>query len=303
MNQQQCHLFHNFYRNGWQTALTFSNLDQTPAGKVGGCSPCENSSVVNSRGVGRNFPSDSNAIPPSQQSNENNNKNDVCSANENVVPKLEAASDKLESLSAFKSSHSSAFRPVRSGCISLAPQVIFNKEDDARTEPVQVPITDQRVQVQHHHHHHHHYYHHVHNEQKHQLHKDHDDVSLKNTASATQQPGLSNAFEFPIESQDGNYSQNGSASESNHGSNGQNGSYTAVNAGVTNVESDNGAAGNSGTGDISRGNSSRVDENRIAHREAALTKFRQKRKERCFEKKVTFLSCNAFVQKITPFPP
>ena len=95
----------------------------------------------------------------------------------------------------------------------------------------------------------------------------------------------------PVESNTGTYSVNGSASGSNYGSNGQNGSSTALNPGVTNVESDNGAAGNSGAGGISRKNTgSGSDEGRVAHREAALHKFRQKRKERCFEKKVTHFS-------------
>ncbi|XP_058071130.1 uncharacterized protein LOC131220185 [Magnolia sinica] len=62
----------------------------------------------------------------------------------------------------------------------------------------------------------------------------------------------------------------------------QNGSSIAVNAGGLNTKSDNGvvgksvAAGGSGNG---------VDQNRFAQREDALTKFWQKRKERCFEKK------------------
>lgn len=91
-------------------------------------------------------------------------------------------------------------------------------------------------------------------------------------------------FGGPTEINVGNYSVNGSASGSNHGSNGQNGSSTALNVGATNMEGDNGGAGNSGVGTISGKGSG---EDRLAQREAALTKFRQKRKERCFEKKVT----------------
>lgn len=87
---------------------------------------------------------------------------------------------------------------------------------------------------------------------------------------------------------------NGSASGSNHGSNGQNGSSTALNAGLMNLESDNGVAGNSGDGISRRNGGIGVDEDRVAHREAALTKFRQKRKERCFERRVTHFSLTAF---------
>ncbi|CBI16233.3 unnamed protein product, partial [Vitis vinifera] len=57
------------------------------------------------------------------------------------------------------------------------------------------------------------------------------------------------------------------------------------------MEGDIGAAGNSGAGAISgKGGGNRVEEDRFAQREAALTKFRQKRKERCFEKKVRYQS-------------
>lgn len=85
----------------------------------------------------------------------------------------------------------------------------------------------------------------------------------------------------------GNYSINGSVSGSNHGSNGQNGSCTAATNGATNVESDNGTGGKSGAdGASGSGHGSGIEQNRSAQREAALTKFRQKRKERCYEKKV-----------------
>lgn len=94
-----------------------------------------------------------------------------------------------------------------------------------------------------------------------------------------------------------NGSPNGSASGSNNGSNGQNGhsngqNSAAVTPGGTNGESDTGiGAVKSSTGGASgTGSGSGVDINRTAQREAALTKFRQKRKERCFEKKVRYQS-------------
>ncbi|XP_022765293.1 two-component response regulator-like PRR37 isoform X2 [Durio zibethinus] len=89
----------------------------------------------------------------------------------------------------------------------------------------------------------------------------------------------------------GNHSLNGSASGSNHGSNGQNGSSTALNTGGMNLESEIGVPGKGGTvGGIGFGGSNGVYQNRFAQREAALNKFRQKRKERCFEKKVRYQS-------------
>ncbi|WCJ34599.1 Two-component response regulator-like APRR7 [Euphorbia peplus] len=120
-----------------------------------------------------------------------------------------------------------------------------------------------------------------------------DDTSLKK----------SNVLDGAVEGTGGNYyslnrSGSGSNHGSNHGSNGQNGSSTVVNTGGINLESDNGIAGKSGSGDGSgsgsgsgSGNGNRVvDDNKLSQRAAALTKFRQKRNERCFRKKVRYQS-------------
>jgi pseudo-response regulator 7 len=86
----------------------------------------------------------------------------------------------------------------------------------------------------------------------------------------------------------GNGSMNGSASGSNNGhTNGQSG------AGVTPTANDNsGNIGGSGVDQtmdgMSAGNGICSEQMRFARREAALNKFRQKRKERCFEKKVIY---------------
>lgn len=90
----------------------------------------------------------------------------------------------------------------------------------------------------------------------------------------------------------GNYSFNGSASGSNHGSNEQNGSSTAANNGAANIESDNVTSGKSGTDDGSDIRLGGIEQNRSAQREAALTTFRQKQLERCYEKKVHKLFVN-----------
>ncbi|KAK6126045.1 hypothetical protein DH2020_040159 [Rehmannia glutinosa] len=63
-----------------------------------------------------------------------------------------------------------------------------------------------------------------------------------------------------------------------------NGSSTAINAVGTYAKSDFGQARNSGSGDS--GSGTRIDENKVSQREAALNKFRQKKKERSFKKKV-----------------
>ncbi|KAB2034523.1 hypothetical protein ES319_D04G091900v1 [Gossypium barbadense] len=115
---------------------------------------------------------------------------------------------------------------------------------------------------------------------------------LTKAKGTDQQCGSSNMSSAPhVEANAGNHSSNGSAPESNHGSNGQNGNITALNSRGLNLESENGLLGKGGTvGGIGFGGSNGAHQNRFAQREAALNKFRQKRKERCFEKKVRYQS-------------
>ncbi|KAI3705175.1 hypothetical protein L1987_75409 [Smallanthus sonchifolius] len=139
-------------------------------------------------------------------------------------------------------------------------------------------------QVRHHHHHyHHHHHHHVHKTQQQQELANQDDESSRNM--------MSNGLTTQAEGNAANY---GSASgRSNNKSNGENGSsgdkgnsYAAIAEG-----GDNGVAEKGKTGNLSgSGSASGVDQDRLAQREAALNKFRQKRKERCFEKKVRYQS-------------
>ncbi|KAJ0244040.1 Signal transduction response regulator [Hirschfeldia incana] len=111
------------------------------------------------------------------------------------------------------------------------------------------------------------------------------------------QYGSSNVYNETVEGNNNNnnavnYSVNGSGSGSGHGSNDPYGSSNGMNAGGVNMGSENGA-GKSGSGDGSgsgSGSGNVADENKISQREAALTKFRQKRKERCFRKKVRYQS-------------
>lgn len=248
-------------------------------GKVGSCSPLENGSVKMKAETALNSTS-----PPNQQSNGSSNNNDMASTSKYVTPKPESAiTNKSESTMAFK-----YYNPPQNG--HVCPPVQRKADDVAiNTAQAQTRGSPHQVQVQHHHHYYHHYHHHVHNPQL-----ENDELSQNNMAAAAPQCGSSNicgggAVEGNIANHrgNGNYSVNGSASGSNHGSNGQNGSSTALNAGGQNMESDNGVAGNSGVGGLNgRISGNPMDEDRFAQREAALTKFRQKRKERCFEKKV-----------------
>ncbi|XWS74224.1 hypothetical protein CRYUN_Cryun02cG0197500 [Craigia yunnanensis] len=124
----------------------------------------------------------------------------------------------------------------------------------------------------------------------HQIEKEHHhfqpdhDTSLNIRAITATQCRSSNVFKGASECNIINYSVNGSASGSNYGSHGPNGSSTGLNGERSIMESDNGA-----TGAMSgRSSVSGADEDWIAQRVAALTKFRQKRKERCFEKRVRY---------------
>lgn len=271
---------------------------QGPTGNVGSCSPLDNSSGVIKTETMHNIAYHLSGTLLNQQSNGSSNNNDMASTAETVPPKPEAFNDKSESSSAFKSSHASAFQPVQNGHICSPQQVMPGNVEDVKCNADQAQFrgSHQQVQVQHHHHHHHHYHHHVHSMQQHQSQADHDDVLLKNMAAAAPQFGSSNVVGGQTEGNAGNYSMNGSASGSNQGSNGQNGSDTALNTGLTNIESNNRTAGNSGAGSISgRISGNAVDEDRVAQRVAALSKFRQKRKERCFEKRVTYFCVSVLI--------
>lgn len=261
------------------SALT---ANQAPTGKVGSCSPLDNSSEAAKTESLQNFQPNPNSTPPSQRSRSSSNNSDMVLTTNSAFTKPTVFNDKPEPKSTAKCLHPSA-------ALQPGQQTIKGKAYSALGNTIlsQVRGTNQQVQVQHHHHHYYHHHHHVHNMPQQQLARN-DDLLLKNMKATASQYGSSNALSTSIESNAGNNSLNGSTSGSNHGSNGQNGSTTALNVGGANIESDNGVAMKGGpSGTIVYGSSSGVDRTRFAQREAALNKFRQKRKERCFEKKVT----------------
>lgn len=106
--------------------------------------------------------------------------------------------------------------------------------------------------------------------------------------------GLSNVSDVPMEGHAANYSVNGSISGSHNGSNVQNGTSSAPNVARPNIESGtiikNGAEGGNGSGSGPSGSGNDIRQNQLSQREAAVNKFRQKRKERNFEKKVRYQS-------------
>ncbi|KAK9284061.1 hypothetical protein L1049_012321 [Liquidambar formosana] len=269
-----------------------STANQAPTGNVGSCSPLDKSSEAAKTESIHNFHSDSNGTP-NQRSNGSSNNNDMGSTTDNAFTKQAAFNDKPVPKSTVNCPHPSAFQPVKKHQISPLQPIIPDQADaaNAKTLLAQAKGIRQQVQVQHHHHHYHHHHHHVHNTSQQRQQPNHDDLTLKNMPSEAPQCGSSSVLRALMNGNAGNHSLNGSTSGSNQGSNGQNGSTIFVNNGEINMESDNGIAGKDGAGGISGcGSRSGVDQNRFAQRVAALNKFRQKRKDRCFEKKVRYQS-------------
>ncbi|KAL5711155.1 hypothetical protein ACHQM5_021644 [Ranunculus cassubicifolius] len=241
----------------------YNSPTQTPTAVVGSCSPVGNSSEAMKTDSMYN-----------QRSNESSNNYDMGSTTKNVFT---------------KPPYPSAFQPVQN--TSTCPPLPQKANEVVANTVVAQPSRggQQQVQVQHHHHYHHHHHHHVHNLGD----EDNEDLALSmgGMGGSALQCGSSNMIGGTIEgTTTGNFSLNGSASGSNHGSSRQKGSSNDMNAGGMNIESDNGVVGKSGVGGSGSGSGSGVDQNRSAQRVAALTKFRQKRKERCFERKVRYQS-------------
>ncbi|GLT70071.1 hypothetical protein SLA2020_421720 [Shorea laevis] len=271
-----------------------SAANQSPAGNVDSCSPVDNSSEAAKTDSMKNLQSNSNSMPPKQQSNGSSNNNDMGSTTNNAFTKPAGFSDRQTPKCVIKPLHpSSAFQPVQNGHVSAPQPMIQGNSDAAKPNMrlIQARGMNQQVQVQHHHHHYHHCHHHVHNMPKHQQLDNHDNIPPQNMAAAAPQCGSSNLSGAPnLEGNACNFSFSGSASGSNHGSNGQNGDGPALNTRVINVESGIGVPEKGGAGGGIGFRSSCVDQNRSTQREVALNKFRQKRKERCFTKKVRYQS-------------
>ncbi|KAI9387724.1 hypothetical protein POPTR_010G215200v4 [Populus trichocarpa] len=253
-----------------------STAYQAPTGNVGSCSLLDKCSEAAKTESMQNLQSNSNSTPRNLCSNGSSNNNDVGTTTNNAFAKPLVIRDKPTPKSTVKCLHpSSAFQPVQNDQTLHAQPVIQGKGDApiANTILAQSRGMNQQGQVQHHRHC-------VHNMPL----TIRNDLSLKNMAAAGPRCGSSNMLSTPMEGNAGNYSMNGS--------NGQNESCIALNPRGINLESNSGAAGkdeNPGTGDES-GSRSGGGQNCFALREAALNKFRQKRKERCFEKKVRYQS-------------
>ncbi|KAK2434015.1 two-component response regulator PRR3B [Trifolium repens] len=262
---------------------------QAQTGNVGSCSPLDNSSVAPNTETIQNFTSHSNATPPNQQSNGSNNINDLAYTNIYLSSKHENFDKKPESARGIGSFISSELQTVQNNSISASQKKTSSQEECAGIIKGHVGGSEQGFQVEH-----------IHHQLQHCnriAHKAAEDLQSvhdllhKSTTKVAQQCMSSNVFGGPEEGNAAaNYGLDGSTAESDHGSNGQGGSNTLT-VKMTNVENGDAAPGSFGVGGIDKINIGSVSyEERIALREAALTKFRQKRKERCFEKKVRYHS-------------
>ncbi|KAK9059777.1 hypothetical protein SSX86_020481 [Deinandra increscens subsp. villosa] len=248
---------------------TRSDVNQAPTGNVDSCSPPGISSEAAKQ---NNIQSNSNGTP----NNRSNGSDDMGSTTNNTfTTKPDNKQPPNSSTTVVHNHHTPPLQP-------LLPCA---NGEAVKTTTGQQKAVQQQVQVRHHHHHYHHHHHHVHKLQQQEI-VEPEDGSLRNVVS-----------NILTASAGGNAANYGSASGSNNKSNGENGSSwpkgsssaPVVEGGK--VESDNVVAKKYNDGDGSgSGSGSGVDQERLARREAALIKFRLKRKERCFDKKVRYES-------------
>ncbi|XP_022962991.1 two-component response regulator-like APRR7 isoform X2 [Cucurbita moschata] len=264
-----------------------SNSNKTRTGNAGSnSSPVLGLEVTNQENM-QDIRSHSSGNPPNQCSNGDSNNIDMGSTTNNAFSKSIVTNNKSAMASTVNCLNPLA-QPIKNDSLSVPQQADTINNGTITTIQTQSNCVHGESQIQQLCH----PYDHTHllAQNNQQMSSERNDFSLKKISAATH-CGSSNVLNGPVEGNAANYSVNGSASGSNHGSNGQNGSSTAVNAGGLNMESDNGIGRKSRSGDASgsgSGSGNEVDQDKVSQREAALTKFRQKRKERCFHKKVRY---------------
>ncbi|XP_037425278.1 two-component response regulator-like PRR73 [Triticum dicoccoides] len=258
--------------------------DQGGATFRGSCSPQDNSSEAVKTNSTCKMESNSDAAQIKQGSNGSSNNNDMGSSTKNAIAKPCTDRERVMSPSLVKSNQqTSAFHPVQHQ-VSPADAARKDKASEEIVNAVKVGHSSEAQQSSVQHHHHAHYYRHVIAQQQ----------TLIDRASNAR-CGSSNASDLPLEGHAANYGVNGSISGSNNGSNTQNASSSAPNIARPNMDSgamdktEAGGGNGSGSGPSGSGNDM-VCQNQLSQREAAVNKFRQKRKERNFGKKVRYQS-------------
>ncbi|RYR70315.1 hypothetical protein Ahy_A03g016816 isoform D [Arachis hypogaea] len=290
VTSDECNILRHSDLSAFSKYNTASSANQAQTGNVGSCSPLDNSLAAPNAETLHNFPSHSNSTPPNQQSNGSNNTNDMASTNACLGTKPETLDKKPESARGIGSFNSSALQTVQHNSITSSQKKISAQGEYAEIVKGQVECSEQGLQLQQNHYQIHHYNHIAHKAAL-DLRSGHDDPSMKGSSKAAQQCVSSNVFGGPAESNAANFGIDGNAVESDHGSNGQDACSNTLTVRTMNVENGHVASGSNGGCCNDRKNiGNGADEERMALREAALTKFRQKRKERCFEKKVRYHS-------------
>ncbi|TVU47470.1 hypothetical protein EJB05_07073 [Eragrostis curvula] len=255
--------------------------NQGGAGYGESCSPNDNSSEAVKTDSTCKMKSSSDATPIKQGSNGSSNNNDMGSSTKNVAVKASVNRERVTSPSAVKSNqHTSAFHPVQQ---QTSPANFVGKDKaDERSANTKVghptEVSESCVQ-----HRHVHYYLHVMAQQQPSI----------DRGSSDAQCGSSNVFDPSVEGHAANYSVNGAISGSHNGSNGQNGCSAAPYFARANMESVNGIMGKSGAGGgngSGSGSGNDMYQRRDPQRAAAVDKFRLKRKDRNFGKKVRYQS-------------
>ncbi|CAA7406286.1 unnamed protein product [Spirodela intermedia] len=237
---------------------------------------CNVGSDVVKRGSDCNMKSKTAAIRISQGCNSGTKVDEVGPTN-NFISKSKILNE--------NESSSLSVNPIQQRTDAAQNELQEKNDNKGSSTIMERPRGTRQIQVKHHHHQHHYDSQHDH-VARHQLELPSEQVA------AVPPCGSSNMFNGPTETNVGNYSINVSISGSQHGSNAQNGSST-MNPERTNMESENVLIGKKEAGGCNgsgSGSGSGMDENRFAQRVAALTKFRQKRNQRCFQKKVRYQS-------------
>ncbi|KAA8518817.1 hypothetical protein F0562_016409 [Nyssa sinensis] len=280
--QDDCKVLRRSELSAFSRYNTASNACKAPIGITGSSSPLDSVEVVKKESI-CNIRSHSNGNPPYQSSNVGSNDIDMFSTTNKVFTYTKVLKDKSKATSAVNDLHPlCTFQHIKGDVMCNPQQVILVKADDMAATAVLAPPRGSHLEL---------YHHHFPDMDQQKPLCNHANLSLEKVAADAPHCGISKVLGGPVEGNAENWSLNRSVSGSNHGSNGENRSSTVVNAGGTNMESDNGLAGKSGSGDASgSGSGNRVELNKYAQRVAALAKFRQKRKERCFQKKVRYQS-------------
>lgn len=267
---------------------TSSNVFKVPNGWVTASSSIvDNSIEVAKRESVSNIQAQSTDHLLYQISNGVSNNMDIGSSTTKLSANTPIVKDKFEAASTIIGLHPSAFRSVKNDLRCTKQQVSLVMTHDMQPTSDLAPVRglQQEFQMQHTHHYHQHHHHHHFHILEHPS-SNHDESSLKKLTADASHSGTSNLLSRPMDGNTRSYSLNKSALGCNHGRTGQIGSKTAVNAVGTIAKSDVGEAGKSGSRDASGiGSGNATKENKLAHREAAVTKFRLKRNGRSFEKK------------------